>query len=80
MTDYIIRVTQLTIAPAGEPIFSETATQVTIQDEAAGEYLEITQQGGKEGKTIMVNPDEWPSLKMAVETLLDVIKKGEKHG
>jgi len=31
------RTTQLTVAPEGEPIFSERAYTVTIDDEAAGE-------------------------------------------
>lgn len=75
--DYIIRTTQLTIAPVGEPIFSEQATQLTIEDESAGEYLVVTQQSGKEDGRVRIYPEEWPSIKMAVEILLDVIKKGE---
>lgn len=77
---YLTRVTQLTILPIGEPIFSESATQITIQDDAAGEFVKIKQQfdiAAAERETITVNPDEWPHLKAAVETLLAEIAKHE---
>lgn len=71
--DYIIRVTRLSVMPPKQPLFSEQCTHITIVDEAAGEYLEIEQQSGSEdvkAQTITVTPEEWPTLKQAVETLL----------
>jgi hypothetical protein len=71
--NYIIRTTELTVMPEGEPIFSEMATIIRIEDEAAGEFVEIKQQSGKQA--IAVAPEEWPAIKQAVETLL-----AEIHG
>ena len=50
-----------------------TATHVTIVDEAAGEYLEVTQQSAHaevKEQTIMVTPDEWPVLREAIGRMI----------
>ena len=67
-----VRVTRLTVLPKGEPLYSECATHVEIEDEAAGEYVTITQQGGatKLDKRVAFNAEEWPHVATAVETLL----------
>ena len=51
--EYETRVTSWTVAPKGEPTFSEMATVVSIDDEAAGEYVVVSQQGrGLAGATL----------------------------
>ena len=73
---YVVRVTRLSVLPPKEPLFSEQCTHITIEDEAAGEYLEIEQQSGSpdaKHQTIIVTPEEWPAIKQAVETLLSEI-------
>ena len=67
---YETRVTQMTVLPKTEPIFSEMATQVTIVDEAGGEYVEVKQQGRTDLGKIAINPEEWPVLKRAIDTLI----------
>ena len=74
MTDYITRTTKITILPKGEPIFSELATHISIEDEAAGEYIVVEQQNGK----FSIEPDEWPEIKKAIELMLKNIKDNEK--
>ena len=51
------------IAPEGEPSFSEKAYTISLQDEGAGEYIEIEDSAGKIG----INPEDWPSLKEAID-------------
>ena len=76
---YKIRVTQLSIMPRNEPIFSEQCTTITILDEAAGgEYLGIEQQSGQQQK-ICINPEEWPQLKKAIEWMLTEISDNEPN-
>jgi len=63
------RTTQLTVAPEGEPIFSERAYQVTIDDEAAGEFVVVhalDEAGGK----IAIDPADWDELRGAIDTLI----------
>ena len=71
MNPFITRVTQLTVAPEGEPIFSETATIIEIDDEAAGEFIVIKQtfDHAKLGE-VSFDLHNWPAVRDAVETLL----------
>ena len=68
---YETRITRLTVIPKGEPIFSETATHIQIEDEAAGEFISIEQTHDDHTGKIVFNPDEWPAIRDAVEGLLD---------
>lgn len=70
----ITRVLKVAILPQGDSIFSETATEVEIVDEAAGEFIEIRQAGG----AIRLDISEWPEIKKAVETAFAQIAKHEK--
>jgi len=71
-----IRVTRLTVAPEGEPIFSECATHIEIDDEAAGEYIKIRQTTDhSEAGTILINREEWAGIKEAVETLMKELQE-----
>lgn len=68
-----VRITRLSVLPPNEPLFSEQCTNISIVDEAAGEFVEIEQQSGRsdaKSQTIQVAPEEWPSLKRAIEQLL----------
>lgn len=50
MKPYIERVIKVVVLPDGEPIFSEHATEIEIQDEAGGEFVVVRQTYGSEGK------------------------------
>jgi len=68
VSNYRIRVTRLSVLPIGEPIFSERCTEVSIVNEAAGEFVEISQQS--DSKTIQIDPREWSAIKQAVDQLI----------
>jgi len=70
----ITRVLKVVILPKGDSIFSETATEVEILDEAAGEFVEIRQAYG----TIRLDISEWLEIKKAVDTAFAQITKHEK--
>ena len=72
------RITRLTITPEDEPIFSERATHIEIVDEAAGEYLVITQEQGNinnDNRSIAIDASEWETIKSAIEQMLTIIRK-----
>jgi hypothetical protein len=73
------RTTQVTIVPEGERLFSEQATILTIEDEAAGEFLRIEQPRDKntEKNEIRISPEEWPTIR---ETMDQLIKECREHG
>lgn len=60
---YETRPTRWIIAPEGDPVFSERATRITIEDQAAGEFVQIEQENGK----IQIDPSEWPILRAAID-------------
>ncbi len=72
------RITQLTVLPEGEPIFSEQATHIRIIDEAAGEFVEIEQMNDQEGKKLWIEPYDWTHIKKAVDKLFAEIKNNEE--
>ena len=65
------RITAVTVCKKGEPIFSDYATRVEIVDEAAGEFVEVSQAGRERGGKIAIAADEWPSLRDAIGQLLN---------
>lgn len=63
------RITQITVCPPHEPLFSEMATTVQITDEAAGEFVEVSQTGPGLGK-LWINPEEWPAIRKAINRMI----------
>lgn len=54
---YEIRIKSLIVAPVGEPIFSEKATEISIDDEAGGEFIVIRQTFDRaENGEVRLNP------------------------
>lgn len=68
MRTYETIVAALVVLPKGEPLYSELATTVRLEDEAAGLFVVVEQQGGQlDRKGIAIDPDEWPTLRAAIE-------------
>ena len=68
--EYELRKVAVVLVKRGNPIFDESATEIRIADEGAGEYLEIRQCAeGAELGTIKVDADEWQALRMAVDSM-----------
>lgn len=65
--------TRLVIAPKGEPIFSEQATTVEIDDEAGGEFVVISRHRSNDGK-IAIDPTEWPAIRAAVDKMIGLCR------
>jgi hypothetical protein len=79
---YTSRITQITVLPVGEPIFSESATVITIEDDAAGAYVRITQQHSSSKiveQSIVIEPEEWEAVKDGVNQMLGEILRHEEE-
>lgn len=63
-------ISSLIVKPKNEPIFSEMATKVSIDDEAAGLFVVIEQHGCNDIGKIAVNPEEWPAIRAAVDRMI----------
>jgi hypothetical protein len=69
MKEYQERILSKIVLPKGEPLFSEMAFIVTMEDECAGAFVSILQQTDK-APTIMVDKTEWEALKVVVDEML----------
>lgn len=70
------RITQITVLPVGEPIFSEKATVVSLDDEAGGEFITVKQQmdfSHERDQTVAFDPEEWEEVKGVVDQMFNDI-------
>lgn len=68
--NYETRTVKVSIVPKGEPIFHNGVTSIEIVDEAAGEFLEVSQcNDSNEGK-ISIEKSEWPTLRAAIDKMI----------
>ena len=76
---YTTRTLKICILPENEPIFSEMATDIEIEDEAAGEFVKVTQHSGNidHNKSILITSEEWPQIKAGIEMMLAECRKEE---
>ena len=79
---YETRVTRITVMPEGEPVFSECATNIEIEDEASGEFVKVSQGGvhGDASKFIMFcDRAEWTAIRSAVDTIFNEIENRDSR-
>ena len=62
------RITRLTIVNEGEPLFSQYGYTIEIEDEAAGEYIQVTDH--QENNKITFNPEDWPAIRSAINKMV----------
>jgi len=67
---YETRTTKMIVAVKGQQIFDDSVTEIEIVDEAAGEFLEISQEGGK----LRFDLEEWPHVRDAVEKMFKLCR------
>jgi len=75
--EFISIETERTIMPKGEPIFSESATKVRIEDEAAGEFVEVVQERDDTTTCVRIDPQEWPLLRAIIDLFFTNIRQRE---
>ena len=54
----------------GEQIFDDSVTEIEIVDEAAGEFLEISQDEQK----LRFDAEEWPHVRDAIEKMFKLCR------
>lgn len=70
--NFDLRILKIAIVPKGQPIFSEQATMIEITDEAAGEFIVVSQNGGHTDleKKIAIEVKEWILLREAIAYMI----------
>lgn len=66
------QITAIVLAPEGEPIFSERAHKIEIEDEAAGQFIKVSCNLGSAdlAGTITIECEEWPELRKAINKMV----------
>ena len=74
---YETRITRMTVIPRHEPVFSEKATHIEIDDEAAGEFVKVSQEGGHTdiAKFVTFEKSEWHVIRDAIEYMMNQCRK-----
>ena len=72
---YEKRITEITVVPEGEPLFSEDATKIRIHGEHAGEFVTVQQcPDDPEPGTVNIDPAEWPVVRKAINEMVNNCK------
>jgi hypothetical protein len=69
--DFDTRTLKIAVIPKGEKIFNNQVTQVEIVDEAAGEYVEVSQCSESYDGKIGICKYEWPAIRAAIDKMLE---------
>ena len=68
---YRVRVTERVILPYNEPVFSESATVVRIDNEAAGDYIKVKQcHEGAEVGVVCFDKESWPLIRDVIDKMM----------
>lgn len=63
-----LKIASFVLKPESEPIFSEQATVISIDDEAAGPFI-VIRQSGRSDNSISLNFGEWEMLAEGIKRL-----------
>ena len=78
MTKYESRPASWRVGPVGAPLYSELVTEVSITDEAAGEFVEVRQSGRIHVGKVGITPEEWPALRAAINRAVRMCRDNEE--
>ncbi len=70
MPKYITRTTQLAVVEDGKPLFDDSATIISIDDESGGEFVRVRQCRVAGDSSIAIDTSEWQLIRDAVEQLI----------
>ena len=62
-------ISEMIIKPEKEPIFSELATVVELAVEAAGPFVNVSQNSRDGGGSVSIYASEWPFLRDAIDRM-----------
>lgn len=70
---YTLRHVSFVVTPKGKSTCDEMATRVSVEDELAGEFVSIQQDGLSGHQRICLDPEEWPMVRSAIEMAIKSI-------
>ena len=67
------RITQLVVSGLNAPLYDDSSTIVSVEDDGGGEYVTV-EQPAEDGK-IKINPEEWTALRSAIDQIVNLCRK-----
>lgn len=67
---YEIQTHALIVKPASEPIYSEMATIIRLDDESDGPYVVVEQHGREDVGKVALTHEEWPAIRDAIDRMM----------
>jgi len=64
-----IRTLKIGVCRKGDQRFADSMTEIEIVEEAAGEFLKVSQCSENHEGSIHIDPYEWPTLKAAIDKM-----------
>lgn len=68
--EYETRTVAIMVMPKDEAVYGERATTIRVEDNAAGEFVEVEQHGADGLGKVQINPEEWPALRAAIDRMI----------
>ena len=66
-----IRIASLVVCRKGKQLFDEGTTKISLEDDAAGEYIVLQQFADSlENGQMKLDPDEWPVVRKAIDRMV----------
>jgi fructose-1,6-bisphosphatase len=67
-----LRTTRVSLMSDDAAIFEESVTHIYIDDEAAGEFVVVSQHDHTKvtENRVAINPSEWPMLRRAIDQMI----------
>jgi hypothetical protein len=72
------RITRISIIPEGDPLFSEHGYHVSVDDEAAGEFVSVMSEAQGATDDMHIEPEAWPILRETIDAMFADIKQREE--
>ena len=67
---YETRTTKMIVGVKNQQIFDDSVTEIEIVDEAAGEFLEVSQEGGM----LRFDAEDWPHVRAAINKMFKLCR------
>lgn len=74
-TEYHRLIETIVIKPVGEPLYAESVTRVSLDDETGGAFVKVAQDTDDGSNCIRIDPDEWPLLRRSIDRIISACKK-----
>ena len=71
------RTLKVGVCRKGEPIFHQSMTEIEIMDEAAGEFIKVSQCDDDNEGSIQIDKTEWPTIKAAIDKMFNECRNYE---